>query len=91
MVILGVILHAIGGFAAGSFYLPLKQIRKWAWETGWLINGIFSWIVAPLIVGALTVPALATTIFSAPASSLGWTFLFGVLWGTGGLTFGLSV
>lgn len=91
MVILGVIFHAIGGFAAGSFYLPLKQIKKWTWESGWIVNGFFSWIIAPILVALLTVPKLFETISSAPASTLGWTFLFGLLWGIGGLTFGLSV
>ncbi|MEX0332395.1 MAG: L-rhamnose/proton symporter RhaT [Puniceicoccaceae bacterium] len=91
MVFFGVILHAIGGFAAGSFYLPLKRIKDWSWESGWLFNGFFSWIVAPLVVGFLTVPYLFDTLFSAPAASLIWTFSFGVLWGIGGLTFGLSV
>ena len=91
MVILGVVLHAIGGFAAGSFYLPLKRIRHWSWESAWLINGIFSWILAPLVVAMLTVHDLQTIIFSVPNAVLGRTFLFGLLWGIGGLTFGLSV
>ena len=91
MVILGVIFHAIGGFAAGSFYLPLKRIKQWTWESGWIVNGFFSWILAPLVVALLTVPDLFGAIFSAPLATLGWTFLFGLLWGIGGLTFGLSV
>lgn len=91
MVALGIIFHAIGGFAAGSFYLPLKQIKKWSWESGWLVNGLFSWIFAPLIVALLTVPDLFGSILSAPPATLAWTFLFGILWGIGGLTFGLSV
>lgn len=87
----GVLLHAIGGFAAGSFYLPLKRIREWAWESGWLVNGFFSWIIAPLVVAVLTVPMLFSVVLGAPPAALMWTFLFGVLWGIGGLTFGLSV
>ena len=88
---LGVLFHAIGGFAAGSFYLPLKQIRHWAWESGWLVNGFFSWIIAPLVVALLSVPLLFSVLLGAPPAALMWTFLFGVLWGIGGLTFGLSV
>jgi len=88
---LGVVLHAVGGFAAGSFYIPFKQVRGWAWESYWLVGGVFSWIVAPLVVAALTVPDLPGLLASAPAVSLGWCFFFGVLWGVGGLTFGLSM
>lgn len=89
--LLGVILHAVGGFAAGSFYLPLKQIRNWAWESGWIVNGFFSWIIAPTVVALLSVPLLFSVLLGAPPVALMWTFFFGVLWGIGGLTFGLSV
>jgi L-rhamnose-H+ transport protein len=91
MVALGVLLHAIGGAAAGSFYLPLKKVKDWAWESGWLVNGVFSWILAPLVVALLTVPELLGALLGASPVTLAWTFLFGVLWGVGGLTFGLSV
>ncbi len=91
MVALGVFLHAVGGFAAGSFYLPLKQIKKWTWESGWITNGFFSWIIAPIVVASLTVPNLFEAIGGASSKTLMWTFFFGLLWGIGGLTFGLSV
>jgi L-rhamnose-H+ transport protein len=88
---LGVLLHAIGGFAAGSFYIPFKKVRGWAWETYWLTGGFFSWILAPWIVGALTCPELLKVLTSASGKTLLWTYLFGVMWGIGGLTFGLSM
>ena len=53
--LLGVLLHAIGGLAAGSFYIPYKRVRKWSWESYWLVGGVFSWIVAPLVAGSRTV------------------------------------
>lgn len=91
MIALGVFLHALGGFAAGSFYLPFKKVRGWAWESYWLVGGVASWIVMPLLLSLLTVPRVGQVLRSAPASSMLWCYLFGVLWGIGGLTFGLSV
>ncbi len=88
---LGVVLHALGGLAAGSFYLPFKRVRGWAWERYWLTGGIFSWIVAPWVAAALTSPRLLDILRGAPARSLFWTYLLGLLWGVGGLTFGLSM
>ena len=85
------ILHAIGGFAAGSFYIPFKSVRKWSWESYWLVGGVFSWIIAPWAVAALIVPQLRQVLAEAPSNNLLWTYLFGVLWGVGGLTFGLSM
>jgi L-rhamnose-H+ transport protein len=91
MVVLGVVLHAIGGVAAGSFYIPFKKVRDWAWESYWLVGGLFSWIVIPWLVAFLTVPELISVLAKAPASSVFWSYLFGLLWGVGGLTFGLSM
>lgn len=88
---LGVVLHAIGGLAAGSFYLPYKGVRRWSWESYWLMGGVFSWIVAPWVAASLLVGNVSAILTHAPASSLAWTFLFGLLWGIGGLTFGLSM
>jgi L-rhamnose-H+ transport protein len=88
---LGVFLHALGGFAAGSFYIPYKKVRGWAWEVYWLVGGFFSWIIAPWVVGILTCPDLLGVLRGASAKTLLWTYLFGVLWGVGGLTFGLSM
>jgi L-rhamnose-H+ transport protein len=86
-----VLLHALGGLAAGSFYIPYKQVKKWSWESYWLVGGVFSWIVAPWIVAGVMSPHLADVLRAAPARSLFWSYFFGLLWGVGGLTFGLSM
>ena len=88
---LGVVLHAIGGFAAGSFYIPFKKVQKWAWESYWLVGGFFAWIVAPWVVCILVCPNLIYVLTHSPVKSLILAFGFGVLWGIGGLTFGLSM
>jgi L-rhamnose-H+ transport protein len=88
---LGVFLHALGGLAAGSFYIPYKKVRGWAWETYWLTGGFFSWIITPWVVGLLTCPDIVKVLTSASKGTLLWTYLFGVMWGIGGLTFGLSM
>ena len=88
---LGVLYHWIGGLAAASFYIPYRGVRRWSWETYWLVGGIFSWIVAPWLTAWLLVPDLRATLSSAPASTLAWAYVFGVLWGLGGLTFGLTM
>jgi L-rhamnose-H+ transport protein len=90
-VLFGIIYHLIGGFASGSFYMPFKQVRKWNWETYWLVGGVFSWLIVPPIASFLTLPGYGKIIASADSSVLGYTFLFGLLWGIGGLTYGLGV
>jgi len=88
---LGVMLHAIGGLAAASFYIPYKRVRSWSWETYWLVGGVFSWIVAPWAFSLAILPQTTEILRDTGRSTLFWTFLFGVLWGVGGLTFGLTM
>ena len=82
--ILGVLLHWLGGLAAGSFYVPFRAVRKWSWETYWLVGGVFSWIVMPWLIGLVMTRDLIPTLRQAPLSALVWTYLFGVLWGLAG-------
>lgn len=89
--LLGVIFHFIGGFASGSFYIPYKKVKGWAWESYWLVGGLFSWLVVPPIAAWLTIPNFTEIISQASGSVLGFAFIFGLLWGIGGLTYGLGV
>jgi len=89
--ILGVIFHFIGGFASGSFYIPYKKVKGWAWESYWIVGGIFSWLIVPLLAAWLTVPNFIDIIKNTEGSVLFYTYLMGLLWGVGGLTFGLSM
>ncbi len=88
---LGVLLHWTGGLAAASFYIPYKQVRRWSWETYWLAGGFFSWIIMPALMASLLVPGVWSILAHTPIHVLFWAFLFGMLWGVGGLTFGLTM
>jgi L-rhamnose-H+ transport protein len=90
-VLLGVIFHFIGGFASGSFYIPYKKVKGWAWESYWIIGGLFSWLIVPPLAAWLTIPGFADIIRQTSAGTLFLTYFFGVLWGIGGLTYGLGV
>ena len=89
--IVGIIYHFIGGFASGSFYIPFKNVKLWSWESGWIIGGIASWIIAPWLFGSLTVHGLIPSIQAASGSTIFYTIMFGILWGFGGLTYGLTM
>ena len=90
-VLLGVIYHFIGGFASGSFYMPFKKVKKWSWESYWIIGGLFSWLIVPPLAAWLTVPGFAEIISKTSFDTIKFTLLFGILWGFGGLTYGLGV
>lgn len=84
---------SIGSICAASFYVPIKKIKGWSWESYWLVQGIFSWIIVPILFAWLTVPSgtLGTIISDAPSSSKWMAVFYGALWGIGGLTFGLTM
>lgn len=90
-VILGVIFHFIGGFASGSFYIPFKKVKGWHWESYWIVGGLFSWLIVPPLAAWLTIPGFTEIINATGFNTLLITFFFGLLWGIGGLTYGLGV
>jgi L-rhamnose-H+ transport protein len=88
---LGVFFHWLGGLASASFYVPYRGVRRWSWETYWLVGGFFSWIIAPWLLGIALTRDLFQVLSEAPAPTIFWTIFFGLLWGVGGLTFGLTM
>ena len=93
-IIIGLLIIAIGAFCQSSSYVPINKVKGWSWESYWLVQGVFAWLVFPILGALLAVPAghSLCELFTAENSFNIWmTILFGVLWGVGGLTFGLSM
>ncbi len=88
---LGVVFHWLGGLASGSFYVPYRGVKKWSWETYWLVGGFFSWIICPWLLASMLTNDVVGVLRQQSASTLWWTFFFGAMWGFGGLTFGLTM
>lgn len=92
-IIIGLLIIAIGAFCQSSSYVPINKIKSWSWESYWIVQGVFAWLVFPLLGALLAVPAgesLFAMYAADPAATLK-TIFFGILWGVGGLTFGLSM
>lgn len=86
-------LITLGSICAASFYVPLKKVKNWAWESYWLSQGIAAWLIAPWFFAWLTIPEgkLFQIMSEVPSETILLTAFFGLLWGVGGLTFGLSI
>ncbi len=92
--VIGLFIIAVGAFCQSSCYVPINKINAWSWETYWIVQGVFAWLVLPFLGVLLAVPSGHTVgeLFAgANAFNIWMTILFGVLWGVGGLTFGLSM
>jgi L-rhamnose-H+ transport protein len=88
---LGVFFHWLGGLASGSFYVPYKGVKKWSWETYWLVGGVFSWIICPWLLASILTHDVLGVLTQQSMRTLWWTYFFGAMWGLGGLTFGLTM
>lgn len=93
-IFIGLLIIAIGAFCQSSCYVPINKIKQWSWESYWIVQGVFAWLILPLSGALLAVPAghsLGELVTTTPSFNIWMTILFGVLWGVGGLTFGLSM
>ena len=90
-ILIGLLIIAVGSFGQSSSYVPIRKVRDWSWESFWLVQGIFAWIVFPWLGASLALPE-GVTLGALWAAGGAWQSVFyGVLWGVGGLTFGLSM
>ncbi|MDY0098010.1 MAG: L-rhamnose/proton symporter RhaT [Bacteroidales bacterium] len=91
--IAGIFLIALGSIGAASFYVPFKKVREWSWESYWIMQGVAAWLIAPWLFALIFVPRgeLMPIISESPSSAKLMAMFFGILWGFGGLTFGLSI
>ena len=91
--IIGLFIIAIGSIGQSSSYVPINKVKTWAWESFWLVQGIFAWLLFPYLGALLAVPSghsLIEILSSGNGAALTALF-YGALWGIGGLTFGLSM
>jgi L-rhamnose-H+ transport protein len=91
--IAGILLIALGSIGAASFYVPFKKVKSWAWESYWISQGLFAWIIIPWLFALIFIPKgeLIPIITEAPMKAKLMAAFFGLLWGFGGLTFGLAL
>ena len=89
--LVGTLLHTVGAASAALCYSPQKFLHKWSWQTYWLTQAFFCWGILPWIGAYLTIPELGTVLAEAPSSAMGQSYLYGVLYGVGGIAFGVSI
>lgn len=91
--LLGLLIIGLGSFGQSSSYVPIKKIKNWSWECFWLMQGVFAWLVFPLLGALIALPEGVSLleVWSAAGAGVWKAMGYGVLWGIGGLTFGLSM
>lgn len=90
-ILIGLLIIAVGSFGQSSSYVPIKKVREWSWESFWLVQGIFAWLVFPLLGALIAVPESGSLFTLLGEGGALKAVVYGALWGVGGLTFGLSM
>jgi L-rhamnose-H+ transport protein len=88
---LGILIFVLGGLAGAVFYLPLKNVKNWAWESYWLFYALFALLIVPWALALIQSPNTLSVLKAAPAKELWYCYLCGAAWGFGGLTWGLMI
>lgn len=88
---LGVGFHACGAMLSANCYAPQKYLRNWHWETFWMVQAAWCWLLLPLIGALATIPHLGRVLSEGPHDRMALAFLMGILYGIGGTTFNVSI
>ncbi|MGM8362040.1 L-rhamnose/proton symporter RhaT [Flavobacterium sp. ARAG 55.4] len=89
--LLGTFVHGVGGVSASTCYVPFQKVKKWSWDTYWLLQATFAWFIFPLVLGFLTVPNLLAVFNDSPIDVIVNATLLGAVYGFGGMCFGFAI
>lgn len=90
-VILGVLLHAVAALFAANCYAPQKYIKRWSWQTFWMVQAAWCWVLWPLIGAWYTIPDLGRVLAESPKMPMVYGFLMGAAFGIGGTAFNVAI
>ena len=73
----GIVIFMLGGLAGAVFYLPLKKVTNWAWESYGLVYALFGLLIVPWILAFTMSPNVLEVLRQAPRSELWYCYLCG--------------
>ena len=88
-VAVGFVCVVLGGVMSGTYSLPMRFVRTWAWENLWLVYCSLGGFLFPLVFCAATAPRGLEHYLTARAVLP--VVAFGVLWGFASVLFGLAI
>jgi len=89
--IFGILIFTLGGLSGAVFYLPFSRVKKWAWESYWMIYALVGLVLVPWLLAVTTAPNTIAVLRAAPRQEVIYCLVCGMLWGFGGLTWGLMI
>jgi L-rhamnose-H+ transport protein len=84
-------LCGIAGLLNASFAVPIKLNSGWEWENSWVLYILMGMVLMPAFMALMMIPNLLQIYHNVTAGVLTRTFLFGLGYGLGAITFGLGL
>jgi len=88
---LGLIILILAGAMNGSFTLPMKFTRNWAWENTWLAWTLFALFFLPPVVTFISLPNIHEVYSQVGMGPVWIVAACGAGWGISQVFFGLAV
>jgi L-rhamnose-H+ transport protein len=87
----GLLILVLAGAMNGSFTLPMKYTRSWAWENTWLAWTIFALFLFPPVLTFYTLPQVRSVYAATGLHPVILVAACGAGWGISQIFFGLAV
>lgn len=88
---IGLSLTLAAGLQSGNCMLPMKFVKRWAWENTWLVFSVISLIVLPWALALVLVDDVVSLYASLPPGAYVLPLVLGAGWGIAQVLFGLSI
>ena len=88
---LGFLLIIAAGAMVGNCMTPFNSLRRWKWESAWLVFTLVSLVAVPWAVALAVAPNLLGIYAACSAVDLLPSLLFGFGWGIAQVLFGITV
>jgi L-rhamnose-H+ transport protein len=73
-------------------YIPMAKAKAWNWDRKWLLQAVFAFLLVPFISTLIALNPTTVSLVDVLSSDVALPAIgYGILWGIGCLTFGLSI
>lgn len=90
-IFLGILLVLTAAFLQGTFVLPMKKTKNWAWEHTWFTFSVLGMVIFNWIITLILIPNVFEIFASVPFGTIVILLLFGAGWGLGAVFFGIGM
>lgn len=85
------LLLSVSGLFQAAFAIPIKHLRNWRWEQIWVAQSVTANILLPLVWAAMAPGVFWEQASRLPYSHWIMSYGWGLVWGLGGVTYGLTL